>query len=296
MPFLGAHMSIAGGIDTCFDRLHKINGAALQIFTTNQRQWRAGRLSPESIELFKTKWEESGHVPAAAHDAYLINLAAADGQILSRSVTAFAEELRRCARLGIPYLIMHPGAHVGEGIEAGLARLVANLDEAIGISGAESVSILLENTAGQGSSLGSSFEELSFVLKNSRYGETMGVCYDTCHGFASEYDIRSEEEYNRTMSRFEQTIGLSRLKFFHLNDCKRELGARVDRHEHIGKGKIGIEGFRLLVNDPRFQNHPMVLETPKGKDMKEDIENLATLRSLLENNGETQEDPPYKPA
>jgi deoxyribonuclease IV len=281
MPLLGAHMSIAGGIDSCFDRLNLIHGSALQIFTTNHRQWRLGHLSPESIELFKMKWEESGRVPIAAHDVYLINLAAVDKEILSKSVLAFAEELRRCTALGIPYLIMHPGAHVGEGLEPGLARLVANLDRAIDISDTHSVSVLLENTAGQGSSLGSTFEEISFVLKSSRYGETMGVCYDTCHAFAAGYDIRSEDVYGETISRFHQTIGLDRLKFFHLNDSKRELGAHVDRHEHIGKGKIGLEGFRLLLNDPRFQNHPMVLETPKDKDMKEDIENLGVLRSLI---------------
>jgi len=283
MPLLGAHMSIAGGITTCFDRLNQIHGAALQIFTTNHRQWRPAGLSPESIELFKLKWEESGRVPVAAHDAYLINLAAVDKEILSKSVTAFSEELRRCAALGIPYLIMHPGAHVGEGIEPGLTKLAANLDRAIDLSGAGTVSVLLENTAGQGTSLGSTFEELSFVIANSRYGDAMGVCYDTCHGFAAGYDIRSAEEYNRTMSRFDQTIGLNRLKFFHLNDSKRELGTHIDRHEHIGKGTIGTEGFRLLLNDPRFRTHPMVLETPKGKDMKEDVENLGVLRSLLDN-------------
>jgi deoxyribonuclease IV len=282
MPFLGAHMSIAGGIDSCFDRLNLINGSALQIFTTNHRQWRIGNLSPESIDLFKMKWEQSGRVPVAAHDVYLINLAAADREILSKSVAAFSEELRRCALLGIPYLIMHPGAHVGEGLEQGLARLVANLDRAIDISGSDTVSVLPEITAGQGSSLGSTFEELAYILTNSRYGETMGVCYDTCHGFASGYDIRSEDDYRRTMSRFDETIGLDRLKFFHLNDSKRELGSHVDRHEHIGKGKIGLEAFRLLLNDPRFRNHPMVLETPKGKDMKEDVENLGVLRSLLD--------------
>ena len=294
MPLLGAHMSIAGGIDSCFDRLNQIHGASLQIFTTNQRQWRAGAFSRESIELFKMKWEESGRVPVAAHDLYLINLAAVDREILSKSVAAFAEELQRCTALGIPYLIMHPGAHVGEGLEQGLEKLVANLDRAIDIAGTNSVSVFLENTAGQGSSLGSTFEELNYIMASSRHGESMGVCYDTCHGFAAGYDIRSEEEYNRTMSCFDQKIGLNRLKFFHLNDSKRELGARVDRHEHIGKGKIGLEGFRLLLNDARFRNHPMVLETPKGKDMKEDVENLAVLHSLLERNGKHEKDSPQR--
>ncbi len=183
------------------------------------------------------RWEQSGGIPVASHDIYLINLAARDELILSRSITAFAEELARCANLGIRYLIMHPGAHLGEGTEAGLIRFVENLDRAIETSGVESVCVLIENTAGQGSSLGSSFEEINFILKNSRFGETMGVCYDTSHGFAAGYDMRDEQSYGLTISRFDETIGIDRLKFFHLNDSKRELGSRIDRHEHIGKGQ-----------------------------------------------------------
>ncbi len=282
MPYLGAHMSIAGGIHLAFDRLNEIQGSALQIFTTNHRQWRLGKLSPWAIELFKYRWEQYGGIPVAAHAIYLINLAARDEPTLSRSITAFAEELARCASLGIQYLIMHPGAHLGEGTEAGLIRFVKNLDRAIESSGPEPVSVLIENTAGQGSSLGSSFEEINFILKNARYGETMGVCYDTSHGFAAGYDMRDEDAYGLTISRFDQAIGIGRLRFFHLNDSKRELGSRVDRHEHIGKGKIGLNGFRLLLNDPRFRDRPMVLETPKGKDLKEDKENMGVLRSLLE--------------
>jgi len=281
MPHLGAHMSIAGGIETCFDRLSRIDGRALQIFTKNHRQWKEAQLSAESVERFRARWEETGRVPMAAHDVYLINLAAADRGILSKSVAAFAEELHRCTVLGIPYLITHPGAHVGEGLEQGLGRLVTNLDHALDMAETDAVSVLIENTAGQGSSLGSRFEEIAFILENSRYGKTMGVCFDTCHGFASGYDITSADAYEQTISRFDAVIGLGFLKFFHLNDAKRELGSHVDRHDHIGKGKIGLEGFRLLLNDSRFRNHPMVLETPKGKDMKEDIENLAVLRSLI---------------
>jgi deoxyribonuclease-4 len=275
-------MSIAGGIHRAFDRLKQIRGNALQIFTTNHRQWRVGELSPQAIELYKSRWEESGRIPVAAHDSYLINLAASDELILSRSIAAFAEELRRCAELGIKYLIMHPGAHVGDGVETGLVRLVKNLDRAIETSKVESVSVLVENTAGQGSSLGATFEEISFILTNSRFGKTMGVCYDTSHGFAAGYDMREEEAYSLVLARFDEAIGIDRLRFFHLNDSKRELGSRVDRHEHIGKGKIGLNGFRLLLNDPGFRHHPMVLETPKGKDLKEDKVNMRVLRSLLE--------------
>ena len=175
---------------------------------------------------------------------------------------------------------MHPGAHLGEGPEAGLIHFVENLDRAIEASRVDSVSVLIENTAGQGSSLGSRFEEISFILTNSGFGKTMGVCYDTSHGFAAGYDMRDEDAYSLTLSRFDEAIGIDRLRFFHLNDSKRELGSRVDRHEQIGKGKIGLNGFRLLLNDPRFSDHPMVLETPKGKDLKEDKENMRVLGPL----------------
>lgn len=283
MPYFGAHMSIAGGIHLAFDRMEQIGGKALQIFTANQRQWRQGNLDAEGIALYKSRWLECGSPPVAAHDSYLINLAATDDRIRQQSVAVFAEELRRCGELGIAYLVMHPGAHGGEGTEGGLERLVKNLDLAIETSRVESVSVLIENTAGQGTSLGSRFEEIAFILQTSAFGSAMGVCYDTAHGFAAGYDIRDEKSYRLTFDNFDAQIGLDRLRFFHINDSKRETGSRVDRHEHIGRGKIGLEGFRLLVNDPRFRRHPMVLETPKGKDMKEDRENLRVLASCLAN-------------
>jgi deoxyribonuclease-4 len=280
VPYLGAHMSIAGGIHLAFDRLEQIQGNALQIFTTQHRRWRAAKIDPMDVELFKSKRHESGQIPVGAHDIYLINLAAKSESILSMSIAAFAEELNRCAMLGIPYLITHPGAHLGEGTESGLVRFTKNLDCAIETSGVDTVSVLIENTAGQGTSLGSTFEEISFILETSRFGKTMGVCYDTCHGFASGYDIRDAKSYDVTFLEFDREIGIDRLKFFHLNDSKREVGSRVDRHEHIGQGKIGLEGFRFLLNDPRFLDRPMVLETPKEKDLKEDKENMRVLRSL----------------
>ncbi|MGC9967178.1 MAG: deoxyribonuclease IV [Syntrophobacteraceae bacterium] len=283
MRYLGAHMSIAGGMHLAFDRLGQIRGNALQIFTANQRRWLSGKLDDPAIELFKSRWEQSGWIPVAAHASYLINLAALDRQILSRSIDAFAEELMRCDNLGIRYLIMHPGAHVGAGVEAGLIGLVKNLDRSIEVSGVESVSVLIENTAGQGSSLGSSFEEIGFILQNSRFGETMGVCYDTSHGFAAGYDMGDERAYKLTISKFDETIGIGRIAYFHVNDSARELGSRVDRHEHIGKGKIGLNGFMLMLNDPGFHDLPMVLETPKGKDLEEDKTNMGVLRSLMRN-------------
>ena len=282
MPLLGAHMSIAGGLHLAFDRLREVGGRALQVFTKNERQWASPALSEESVRRFRESWRANGHIPVAVHDTYLINLAASDTVKLEKSVHVFAEELQRTERLEIEYLIMHPGSHVGQGVEAGLERFVSNLDRALALSGTSRVTVLIETTAGQGSSLGSTFEELATILSASHFGERLGVCFDTCHAFAAGYDIRTEASYRETFSRLDDLIGLDRLKFFHLNDSKRSLGSHVDRHEHIGKGAIGLAGFRLLLNDPRFRHHPMVLETPKGKDLQEDRENLRVLRSLLD--------------
>ena len=183
--------------------------------------------------------------------------------------------------LGIPYVVMHPGAHLGEGVEAGLKRFVANLDEVFyRARDGKKVMILIETTAGQGTSLGAKFEEIAFILRESSHSDRLGVCLDTCHIFAAGYDFRTPETYRRTFTDFDEIIGLDRLKFFHLNDSKKGLGSRVDRHEHIGQGKIGLAGFRLLLKDPRFEDHPMILETPKSQDLHEDVENLRVLREL----------------
>lgn len=281
LPLLGAHMSIAGGVHLAFARLREVKGEALQIFTRNQRQWRTPPLTPQMVEHFRQRWEESANLPVAAHDSYLINLTTPDPVILEKSIAAFATELQRAAALGIAFLITHPGSHMGRGVEVGLEWFVRNLDRAITLANTSDVMILIETTAGQGRGLGSRFEEIGFILSRSQYGHRLGVCFDTCHSFAAGYDFRTPEVYEQTWVRFDQIIGLGRLKFFHLNDSKRPLGSRVDRHEHIGKGEIGLGGFRLLLNDARFRNHPMVLETPKGKDLREDKENLAVLRSLI---------------
>lgn len=280
MPLLGAHMSIAGGLHLAFARIREVQGESLQIFLSNQRQWKTTPLTSEVVTEFRRQWEKNNHLPVAAHDSYLINLAAPDPTTLEKSVAAFADELQRAAALGIPFLITHPGSHRGQGVEAGLERFVENMDRAITRSQTSTVMVLIENTAGQGTNLGSTFEEISFIISESQYGDGLGVCFDTSHAFAAGYDIRTRITYEDTFSKFDQIIGLERLKFFHINDSKRPLGSRVDRHEHIGKGEIGLAGFRLLLNDPRFQLHPMVLETPKGKELKEDKKNLKVLRSL----------------
>ena len=275
-------MSIAGGLHLAFTRIRKVKGESLQIFLSNQRQWQTFPLTAEIVEHFHQQWKKANSMPVAAHDSYLINLAAPDPTTLEKSVAAFADELQRAATLGIPFLITHPGSHRGVGVEAGLERFVENMDRAIARSKTSTVTVLIENTAGQGTALGSTFEEISFIIGESQHGNRLGVCFDTSHAFAAGYDLRTRAAYEETFSEFDRIIGLERLKFFHINDSKRPLGSRVDRHEHIGKGEIGLAGFRLLLNDPRFRDHPMVLETPKGKELKEDKANLRVLRSLIE--------------
>jgi len=283
MPLFGAHMSVSGGLALAFDRLAQVEGEALQIFTANQRQWQPKLPDAGDISAFRARWQQAGPLPVASHDSYLINLASSSVETVEKSSAAFAAELQRCAQLGIPYLVSHPGSHLGAGIAAGIATLAANLDRAFTLAATgDQVMVLLETTAGQGTGLGASFAELAAIIGASAYAEHLGVCYDTCHTFAAGYDIRTPETYAETMAEFDRLIGLERLKFFHLNDSVKGLGSRVDRHAHIGQGTIGLEGFRNLVNDPRFAKHPMVLETPKSEDLHEDRENLAVLRGLLE--------------
>ena len=283
MPLFGAHMSISGGLALAYDRLAQVEGEALQIFTANQRQWQPKKASADEVAAFRELHRRSPGIPVAAHDSYLINLASPKEESAEKSVAAFAAELKRCGDLEIPYLVSHPGAHLGEGVEQGLATFTANLDRAFDLAGtSDRVMVLLETTAGQGSCLGSRFEELATIIANSRFSDQLGICYDTCHTFAAGYDLRTAETYARTIHEFDRTIGLERLRFFHLNDSVKGLGSRVDRHAHIGQGAIGQEGFRNLVNDPRFAGHPMVLETPKSDDLHEDRDNLAVLRGLME--------------
>jgi deoxyribonuclease-4 len=282
MPFLGAHESVSGGLYRAFEHIMDVGGESLQIFTRNQRQWNAPPLSDEEIRLFRAKWEEAGNMPVASHASYLINLGSGKEEQTVKSIASFTGELQRCDMLSIPHVVIHPGSHGGAGIEAGLANVVRNLDRVFEGAGESSVvKVLLETTAGQGTGLGSQFEEIAWVISNSGYPDRLGVCVDTCHIFAAGYDIRTPETYARTMTEFDRTIGLERICFFHLNDSKKELGSRVDRHEHIGKGRLGLDGFRHLLNDPGFAAHPMTLETPKGKDLEEDRENLRVLRSLI---------------
>jgi deoxyribonuclease-4 len=279
MALFGAHESVAGGLHLAFDRIEQVGGESLQIFTRNQRQWKPKPLSGDEISQFRAAQERFPLMPVASHASYLLNLATDKKELLEKSVAALILEFERCHQLGVPYVVMHPGSHGGKGVEAGLSRFVAGLDIAFA-AGYDDVMLLLETTAGQGTGLGSTFEELAYIRQNSKFSERIGVCVDTCHIFAAGYDLRSKEAYEATIADLDRQVGLENVKFFHLNDSKKDLGCRVDRHEHIGKGMIGLEGFRNLVNDPRFIDMPMTLETPKEDDLAEDRENIAILKGL----------------
>jgi deoxyribonuclease-4 len=278
---LGAHTSISGGVSTAIDRANELNFTAIQIFSKNNNRWKAKPLDEKEINSFKEKWDKSKIQFIVVHDSYLINLCAKDKALLKKSRNAFIDELKRCEQLGINYLNFHPGAHTGQGVEDGLKIIAESINFAHAETKNYNVKSMLETTAGQGTTLGSTFEQLQKIIDMVEEKERMCVCIDTAHIFAAGYDIKSEKEYRKTMKEFDDIIGLDLLKCFHMNDSKKELGSKVDRHEHIGKGFIGKEGFANIMNDKRISKIPKILETPKGKDMKEDIENLKVLRSLI---------------
>lgn len=280
MPLLGAHESVAGGLHLAFERIKKVGGEALQIFTRNQRQWHPADLTAEEIELFRKAHQKSGGIPIASHASYLVNLATGKDELLDKSVQNLSLELTRCAQLGVPYVVLHPGSHGGDGVDVGLKRFTRGLDKAIERSGV-AVQVLVETTAGQGTGLGSSFDELVYILNNTQFPQLLGVCVDTCHIFAAGYELSTVDGYEATVAALVSSVGLDKIRFFHLNDSKKELGSRVDRHEHIGKGAIGLAGFKNLLNDNRFAGLPMTLETPKSDSLAEDRENLQILRSLM---------------
>jgi deoxyribonuclease-4 len=278
---LGAHMSISGGLHKAFGLGERAGCDTIQIFSKNQQQWRAKPLIDQEIASFKAEQLRSGLGPLIVHDSYLINLASPKDELWEKSIAAFAEELERCAALGIPYLVTHPGAHTGAGEQAGLQREADAINRLFeqGVGG--DTMVLLETTAGQGSCLGYRFEHLARLIELIARDERLGVCVDTCHLLAAGYDIRTPEVYDATFEEFDRVVGIDRIKAIHLNDSQKDLGSRVDRHTHIGEGCIGLEGFRALLNDQRFAELPMILETPKGEDLAEDIANLATLRGLV---------------
>ncbi|MGA1819450.1 MAG: deoxyribonuclease IV [Thermoplasmatota archaeon] len=282
MPILGAHVSIAGGIHNSVARALELGCDTFQIFTRNQRQWSAPPLKDEEVRLFKEKLSISGIGPVLAHDPYLINLAAPGKEAFERSVEGFKVELMRCSMLGIPYLVTHPGSHLGSGVKEGIERVIEGLELSFSglddVESGERVTVLLETTAGQGSGLGGSFEELAEIRDGASMPERIGVCLDTCHVFAAGYDISEPAGYERTMRNFDDILGLGALRAFHINDSLRSSGSKVDRHAGIGEGEIGIGGFSLLVKDGRFAGIPMVLETPGGDENY--ARELSLLRSL----------------
>jgi deoxyribonuclease-4 len=281
-PLLGSHVSIAGGVENAPARGEAVGCDTIQIFTKSNVQWRAARMSIGSARLFREGCEEKGLRKPFGHTSYLINLAAGDREIYRKSINSLGTEVRRAERLGLFGLVLHPGSHGGDGIEAGIERVVRALDQVHKRTPCFNVKILLETTSGQGAALGARFEELAAILQGVRDPDRLGFCFDTCHVFSAGYDTRTRKAYLAAMRELDKHVGLERVLAFHLNDSKRDLGSRVDRHAHIGEGMLGLEPFRCLLNDRRFADRPMVLETPKDPKGENDRKNLATLRSLLE--------------
>jgi deoxyribonuclease-4 len=275
---LGAHVSVAGGLEKAFARGLESGCTALQIFTKNANRWQVKPISASEAAAFRQAWQASGIGPVMAHDAYLINLASPKNDIWDKSKNALRDELCRCALLGVTDLVLHPGAHLGTGIEAGLERIRTAFREILPDAPPQ-VRLLLENTAGQGSYLGGDFAHLAALLEGFD-GQRFGVCFDTCHAHTAGYDLSTREGYEQTMTEFDRLIGLAQIKAFHLNDSLKPCGSKVDRHAHIGLGTIGRPGFACLMQDQRFEEIPMVLETPKGDRDEMDSVNLTLLREL----------------
>ncbi len=279
---IGAHLSIAGGVQEAARRAAKIGCTTFQLFTKNSNRWEGKEIPESDAREFRKRVAEHEFSHVTAHDSYLINVASPDDDLRRRSEDALTGEVERANLLGLDYLVMHPGAHRGAGVEEGLKKIAGSLKRVMQGSPAEGVEILLETTAGQGSSLGSRFEELRWLLDEVGMGDRLGICLDTCHIFVAGYDLRDQEAYQSTMREFDAVISFRHLKLLHMNDTLKEFNSHVDRHHHIGKGNIGIEGFRQIMIDERLRSIPKVIETPKGEDESNDLENLALLRGLCE--------------
>jgi deoxyribonuclease-4 len=283
-PLLGAHVSIAGGIENSLVRGEALGCRTVQIFTKSARQWKEKVFSREEIDLFKILRNRTGIDPIIAHNSYLINLAAAGVELYEKSIRAMVHELERCEALGIRYLVIHPGSHHGSGEERGIAKIVAALDRIHEMTQGYSVAIALEIMAGQGTSIGSDLEQIARIMADVAEGHRLVFCLDTCHAFAGGYDVRTSAGYEQFVIDIDTIIGIDRLKVIHVNDSLGECGSRVDRHEDIGKGMIGEAPFRWIMNDARLQNIPKIIETPglkKAADLTHDMRNLAVLRGLV---------------
>jgi deoxyribonuclease-4 len=277
---LGAHMSIRGGASMAIERARSIGCTAMQVFVKNNMQWFARPLTAEEIRAFLNHVQRGELSSVFGHANYLINLAATNPQFHVNSIRALAEELIRADQLELPFLVLHPGAHLGAGEEAGLKKIADSVDEVFRKIPKVKTKIALEITAGQGSCIGHRFEHLAHIIANVREPERLCVCLDTAHLFAAGYEIGSESGVKKTFHEFDRVIGRDRLVAIHVNDSKTDRGSRVDRHQHIGKGLIGLDAFRFIMGSPRFRKIPKVLETPKGKDLAEDVINLKTLQRL----------------
>jgi deoxyribonuclease IV len=277
----GTHASASGGVDKALQRAVDVGATSCQIFSKNERQWVAKPLDPAVVERFHAERERTGIRQMVIHDSYLINLASPKEDLRAKSMAAFRDELERGQLLDIAYLVTHPGAHTGSGVDEGIRAFAESLNRIYDAMPDNTVITCLETTAGQGTTLGRSFEEIAAIIDQVEAKERVGVCLDTCHIFAAGYDIRTEEGVHAVMDEFDQVIGLDRLKVLHLNDSKNPIGSNKDRHDHIGEGLIGVEGFRALVNYPALAGLPAILETEKDDEGEHDRRNLELLRGLV---------------
>ena len=282
MPYLGAHMPISDGIESSLYEGKRIGCDVIQIFTHGTTSWYVKSLTEEKIEAFKRARKETGIIPVSVHVVYLINIASSEKRIWRNSVNLLKKEIERTEALDIPYVVMHPGSHKGAGEDKGIENIVRGLKKVIEET-SDKVKILLETTAGQGTSIGYRFEQLAEIMEKVD-SERIGICVDTCHIFAAGYDFRTKQGYERIINEIEDLIGLEYLLLFHVNDSKKDCGLRIDRHMHIGKGMIGKEAIGFFLKDRRFKNHPFILETPKEDDY--DIINLEILRQIIKGDGE----------
>ena len=276
----GAHMSTSGGVWKALQRARSIHCEIVQVFVKNNMQWSGKPYSPGDLAAYANERAANDFACVFGHTGYLINLGGPASENRDRSINSLIQEIQLATQLGLPFLVLHPGAHLGAGEAAGLRQIVAGLDEVFAATKRSPVRIALENTAGQGTCLGNKIEHLAAVFDGVKKPERLGLCLDTAHFFAAGYDIRTPKGWNAAIREVASMIGLKQVLAFHLNDSKTDLGSRVDRHDHIGKGKIGKEAFRHIVNDARFKKHPGCLETPKSDDLHEDVQNFATLRAL----------------
>ncbi|HEX8154576.1 MAG TPA: deoxyribonuclease IV [Thermoanaerobaculia bacterium] len=275
---IGAHLSTKGGLHTVFERATEIAASALALFAKNGNQWKGKVMTDDDCATFTSR---RCVTPVLTHASYLINLASTNRIVHRKSIAAMADELDRAERLGIHAVVLHPGAHLGAGPRKGLDKIARSLDRVHELTPNHKVVTLLETAAGQGSCLGSTFEELGRIIELVDDKSRVGICIDTCHVFAAGYDITTRDGYDRMMDELETHVGLENVGALHLNDSKRPCGSRVDRHEHIGEGHLGLEPFRMILNDPRFAGLPKLLETPKTVELESDLKNIAALRALI---------------